>query len=63
MTDETRDALLLAVAETLMQLGRSVTIIPGLPREQQAKTWFAFDRMHTVLARAKHERDYPEDRG
>ena len=50
MTDETSKELLLAVA----------TWIASDDNEEMAKAEFAIKHL---LARAEHERDYPEDRG
>ena len=63
MTDETRDALLLAVAEAVKLMGREIKPHPTTPISEQKKSWKAFDDLHSLLARARHEIERPEDRG
>lgn len=52
MTDDTRDALLMAVAEY-------VAWIPAT----KVHTIRALDKLQRAIARARHEQERPEDRG
>lgn len=55
MTDETRDALLLALAEVLTEI-----IATGMDQRHRE---MAYKRLTGLLDRARHEQQYPEDRG
>lgn len=63
MTDETRDALLMAVAEAIGQLGTLVRLPPAMPDAEMRECWAFFDRCTSILTRARHEQERPEDRG
>lgn len=63
MTDDTRDALLMAVAEAIGRLGGLVQLPMGMANEEMRECWATFDQCALLLARARHEQERPEDRG
>lgn len=60
MTDETHKKLTEAVAYLLLQLTSPPSRTPELSADYMKA---ARADVYTLLARARHERDYPEDRG